>query len=65
VFEPQRFIESGESVVVPNVARQRGRDGIEVSAASTLVFALRDGKVVGICLDQATEQALEAVGLRG
>lgn len=63
VFELDRFIAAGESVVVPNLARQRGRDGIEVSARSTLVFTLRDRKVVRICLYQTTERALEALGL--
>ncbi len=63
VFEPDCFIHAGESVVVPNVARQRGRDGIEVSARSTLAFTVRDHKVVRICLYQDTEQALQDVGL--
>lgn len=60
---PDRFIEAGDSVVVPNVAHQRGRDGIEVSARSTLVFTIRSRKFVRICLYQETEQALKAVGL--
>jgi ketosteroid isomerase-like protein len=59
-FEPSSFIEMGESVVVPNVARQWGRDGIEVSARSTLVFTLRRGRIVRTCLFQTTEQALAA-----
>jgi ketosteroid isomerase-like protein len=63
VIEPDRFIEAGDSVVVPNVARQRGRDGIEVSARSTLVFTVRNRRLTRICLYQETEQALEAVGL--
>jgi ketosteroid isomerase-like protein len=63
VIEPDRFIEAGDSVVVPNVARQRGRDGIEVSARSTLVFTVRSRRITHICLYQETEQALEAVGL--
>jgi ketosteroid isomerase-like protein len=58
-----RFIEAGESVVVPNVAHQRGRDGIEVSARSTLVFTLRRGRIAHICLYQETGEALDAVGL--
>jgi ketosteroid isomerase-like protein len=63
VIEADRFIDAGESVVVPNVAHQRGRDGIEVSARSTLVFTLRDRKLIRICLYQETHQALEALGL--
>jgi ketosteroid isomerase-like protein len=62
-IEPDRFIEAGDSVVVPNVAHQRGREGIEVSARSTLVFTVRNRKLIRICLYQETEQALEAVGL--
>src|SRR4051794_20228742 len=41
VVEPERFIESGDSVVVPNTAHFRGRDGIETVASSALVFELR------------------------
>ena len=59
VFEPERFIIEGDSVIVPNLARQRGRNGIEVSASSTLAFTLRDGKVVRVCLYQTTQQAFE------
>jgi uncharacterized protein len=63
VIEPDRFIEAGDSVVVPNVAHQRGRDGIEVSARSTLVFTVRSRKLTRICLYQETKEALQAVGL--
>jgi ketosteroid isomerase-like protein len=64
IIEPDRFIDAGESVVVPNLSRSRGREGIEVLARSTLVITFRSRKVTRICLYQATEQALEAVGLR-
>jgi len=63
VIEPDHFIETGESVVVPNVAKQRGRDGIEVSARGTFVFTLRDHKIIRIRLYQETDDALKAVGL--
>ena len=63
VIEPDRFIEAGDSVVVPNVARQWGRDGIAVSARSTLVFTIRNGRITRICLYQDVEPALKAVGL--
>jgi ketosteroid isomerase-like protein len=62
VFEPSSFIDAGDSVVVPNVARQRGRDGIEVTARSALVFTFRDRKVARICLYQDAAQALRDVG---
>ena len=63
VVVPDRFIEAGDSVVVPNVAYQRGRDGIEVSARSTLVYTLRGRKVARVCLYQEQDEALKAVGL--
>jgi ketosteroid isomerase-like protein len=63
-IEPDRFIESGDSVVVPNTAYLRGRDGIETVARSAFVFELRDGLITRICLYQETQEALEAVGLR-
>jgi ketosteroid isomerase-like protein len=63
VIEPDRFIEAGDSVVVPNIARQRGRDGVEVSARSTLVFTVGSRRITRICLYQETEQAFEALGL--
>lgn len=63
VIEPDRFIEAGDSVVVPNVARQWGRDGIEVSARSTLVFTVSNRKIARIRLYQDMGQALKALGL--
>jgi ketosteroid isomerase-like protein len=62
-FAPDRFIESGDSVVVPNSAQVRGRDGIETVARSALVFEIRSGRVARLCLFQETREALEAVGL--
>jgi ketosteroid isomerase-like protein len=62
VFEPDCFIDAGESVVVPNVSRSRGREGIEVFARSAIVFTFRRGRVIRICLYQDKEQALKAVG---
>jgi ketosteroid isomerase-like protein len=61
--EPEHFIESGQSVVVPNTAHMRGRDGIEIIARSALVFETHDGRVARICLYQETQEALEAAGL--
>jgi ketosteroid isomerase-like protein len=63
VIEPERFIEAGESVVVPNVARVRGREGIEVIARSALLMTFRAHTLTRIRLYQETQQALDAVGL--
>jgi len=62
--EPVRFIDAGESVVVPNMVHIRGRDGIEVSARSAIVFTFRSHRITRMCLYQETGEALEAVGVR-
>jgi ketosteroid isomerase-like protein len=55
VIEPERLILSGSSVLVPNVARVRGRDGIEVAARSTLVFTFRGRRLIHIRLCQTAD----------
>jgi ketosteroid isomerase-like protein len=62
-IEPDSFIEAGDSVVVPNSAHVRGRDGIEAVARSALVFEVRRGRIARLCLYQETREALEAAGL--
>ena len=64
-LEPERFIESGDLVLVPNTAVTRGRDGIETVARSCIVYELRGGLITRICLYQETREALEAAALRG
>jgi ketosteroid isomerase-like protein len=61
--EPERFIESGDLVLVPNTAVLRGRDGIETVARSCISFELREGRIARICLYQETHEALDATGL--
>ena len=63
-IEADRFIESRDSVVVPNTARIRGRDGIETVARSAFVFELRDGLIARIRLYQDAREALDVLGLR-
>jgi ketosteroid isomerase-like protein len=63
-IEPERFIETGDLVVVPNSAQIQGRDGIETTAHSAFVFELRDRRIARLCLYQETEQALKAAGLK-
>jgi ketosteroid isomerase-like protein len=58
-IEPDRFIESGEAVIVPNTTQARGRDGIEAIARSALVFEVRGGLISRIRLYQETSEALE------
>jgi ketosteroid isomerase-like protein len=63
VVKSDRFVATGDLVVVPNVAHQRGRDGIEVTARSTLVFAVHNRQITHICLYQNEDDALKAAGL--
>ena len=66
VVEPERFIDAGDSVIVPNSARFRGRAGIETVAWSIVGYELHGGRIARICLYQETAEALdEAAGLRG
>jgi ketosteroid isomerase-like protein len=63
VIEAESYIPTGDLVVTPNVAHQRGRDGIEVTARAAFVFTVRGGKIAKIDLYQETPEALNAVGL--
>ena len=63
VVVADRYIDVGDIVVVPNVVYQRGRDGIKVSARSTILFRVRGGKVSRVRLYQLEEDALKAAGL--
>jgi ketosteroid isomerase-like protein len=62
-IEADRFIESGNSVIVPNTSQNRGRDGILTTASSAFVFTVRDGLIARIRLHQELPEALEAAGL--
>jgi ketosteroid isomerase-like protein len=63
-IEAHEFTEVGPEVVVPNTARMRGREGIEVTARTALVFRVEDGQIARLRLFQAHAEALEAEGLR-
>jgi ketosteroid isomerase-like protein len=62
-IEAESYIPAGDAVVVPNVGRMRGRDGIEVTARGAVVVTIRDGRITRIRLYQHTQDALNAVGL--
>jgi ketosteroid isomerase-like protein len=62
-FKPTEFIEGGEHVVIPNLTRLRGRDGVEVEARSVLVATVREGRIVAWRIYQDRAEALKAVGL--
>lgn len=60
--ELHEYVEAGPSVALRNTAHLRGRDGIEVTASSTIVFTFRDDKLVSIRLFQDHDDALAAIG---
>jgi ketosteroid isomerase-like protein len=63
-IEPECFIDTGESVVVPNGSRSMGRDGIEVHTRGVaFTFTIRNGRIARFCLYQDKDEALKAVGL--
>jgi ketosteroid isomerase-like protein len=61
--KPDSYLDAGDSIVIPNTSRSRGRDGIEVFARSTFVFTFSSGQLTRIHLYQEHEDALKAVGL--
>jgi ketosteroid isomerase-like protein len=64
-LEADDFIECQEHVIVPNLTRMRGRDGIEVEARSASVVTLRNGLILEWRLYQTKAEAVKAVGLEG
>jgi ketosteroid isomerase-like protein len=62
--EPHGYMQAGSEVVVPNTAHMRGREGIEVSARTGLVFTVENGRITCLRLYQERDEALEAAGLR-
>ena len=63
-IEPHDFTEAGSEVVLWNTAHMRGREGIEVSARTALVYTVENGQITCLRLFDELDEALEAVGLR-
>jgi ketosteroid isomerase-like protein len=63
-LETYDVTEVGSDVVISNTAHMRGRDGIEVSARSTLVYTVENGQITRLRMFQERAEALEAAGLR-
>jgi ketosteroid isomerase-like protein len=61
--EAYGFTAAGAEVVWSNTTRFRGRDGIEVSAKSTLVNTIENGQIVRVRMFQERAEALEAACL--
>jgi ketosteroid isomerase-like protein len=62
--ETHGFTQAGSSVVVPNTAHMRGREGVEVIARSTFVYTVESGQITRLRMFQERDEALEAAGPR-
>jgi ketosteroid isomerase-like protein len=63
-FQPERFWDAGESVVVALLLTAKGRQtSIPVEQRSAGVWTIRDGKVAGVRAYASAAEALESVGL--
>ncbi len=63
-FEPERFIDAGDKVVVPVIQTMRGRGGgVEVVNRIVVVWHIREGLVIQVDAYADEQRALEAVGL--
>ncbi len=61
-LEIHNLTEAGSEVVVWNTAHMWGRDGIEVTARSALVFTVENGGISRLRLFQEEAEALDAAG---
>jgi ketosteroid isomerase-like protein len=64
VITPEQVIDAGESVVVVESLRARGRgSGVETSSRSASVWTVRDGQVVLVSMYHDQTEALKALGM--
>jgi ketosteroid isomerase-like protein len=61
--ELSNFRQRGPYVVASNTAHMRGRDGVEVTARSTVVYTIENGLITRLRMFQERAEALEAAGL--
>ena len=63
-FEPERFIDAGQQVMVfIRVAARGGSSGLAAEQRTAHVWAVRDGRLSSIQIYRDREQAVEALGL--
>jgi ketosteroid isomerase-like protein len=62
-LEAHDFREARSEVVALNTAHMRGRDRIEVSARTALLFRIENGQITSLRLFDEEDEALEAAGL--
>jgi ketosteroid isomerase-like protein len=64
VIEPERFVETGDHVVVIHTVRARGRaGGVEVVGRSATLHTMRAGRILRLAIYPDPDEALREVGL--
>ena len=64
-FEPERFIEAGDHVVVfVRVVAEGGASGVPIELPDAHVVTLRDGRLTSTYVYRDRSEALEAAGLK-
>jgi ketosteroid isomerase-like protein len=65
-FEPERFLDAGDRVVVfVRVVARGGGSGVPIELPDAHVVTLRDGRLVATRVYRDRSEALRAVGLEG
>jgi ketosteroid isomerase-like protein len=63
-FEPERFIDAGDRVVVfIRLVAEGGASGVAIEQETAHIWAVRDGRLSSIQIYRDRSQGLEAVGL--
>ncbi len=63
-FEPERFIDAGDRVVVfIRVVAEGGVSGVAIEQETAHLWGVRDGRLSSIQIYRDRSQAVEAVGL--
>jgi ketosteroid isomerase-like protein len=63
-FEPERFVDAGQQVMVfIRVAARGGSSGLTAEQETAHVWGVRDGRLSSVQIYRDREQALEALGL--
>jgi ketosteroid isomerase-like protein len=63
-FEPERFIDAGDQVVVfVRVVAKCSASGVPIELPDAHVVTLRDGRLTSSCVDRDRSEALQAAGL--
>jgi ketosteroid isomerase-like protein len=64
-FEPERYRDTGEDVVVVGIARGTAASGVHAQWRQGYIWTIRDGRAVRFRWFSDPAEALEAAGLEG